>query len=40
MQYHDNVDVNVALSSTDLSVLLAIPPAHREIVVAQVQQKW
>jgi len=29
MQYHDNVYVNVVLSSTDLSVLLAIPPAQR-----------
>ena len=29
MHYHDNVHVNVALSSTDLSLLLAIPPAQR-----------
>jgi len=29
MQYHDNVYVNVALSSTNLSVLLAILPAQR-----------
>ena len=29
MQYHDIVYVNVALSSTDLFVLLAIPPAQR-----------